>query len=84
MRIEVAYDRRIKVFDTDCFTETQPFSGKSMLATPKETAAIESVAMDGSTVLARLFGELVDVAKINRACFPLTGLGDRSQTASCG
>ena len=123
MRIEVAYDRRIEVFDTDRFTEAQPFSGKSMLAdftldysdaekdgiwltahcyaanegyreegegipkarrekgwrfqlaTPRETAAIESIAMDGSTVLGRLFGELVDVARIDRACFLFTGLG---------
>ena len=123
MRIEIAYEGRIEVFDTDRFTEAQPFSGKSMLAdftldyedaekdgiwltahcyaanesyreegegvpearrekgwrfqlaTPKETAAIESVAMDGSTVLARLFGELVDAAKIDRTCFLFTGLG---------
>lgn len=123
MRIEIAYEGRIEVFDTDRFTEAQPFSGKSMLAdftldyedaekdgiwltahcyaandpyrtdgeevpearrekgwrfqlaTPKETAAIESVAMDGSAVLARLFGELVDVARIDRACFLFTGLG---------
>lgn len=123
MRIEIAYEGRIEVFDTDRFTEAQPFSGKSMLAdftldyedaekdgiwltahcyaanesyreegegvpearrekgwrfqlaTPKETAAIESIAMDGSAVLARLFGELVDVAKIDRACFLFTGFG---------
>ena len=117
MRVEVAYPGRIEVFDTDRFTEAQPFTGKSMLAdftldyedaekdgiwltahcyaaneslprtdgeevpearrekgwrfqlaTPKETAAIESVAMDGSAVLARLYGELVDVARIDRAC----------------
>lgn len=123
MRIEIAYEGRIEVFDTDRFTEAQPFSGKSMLAdftldyedvekdgiwltahcyaanekyreegegvpearrekgwrfqlaTPKETAAIESVAMDGSTVLARLYGELVDAAKIDRTCFLFTRLG---------
>ena len=123
MRVEVAYPGRIEVFDTDRFTEAQPFTGKSMLAdltldyedaekdgiwltahcyaanesyreegegvpearrekgwrfqlaTPKETAAIESVAMDGSAVLVRLYGELVDVARIDRACFLFTGLG---------
>ena len=32
MRVEVAYRRRIEVFDTDRFTEAQPFTGKSMLA----------------------------------------------------
>ena len=32
MRIEIAYEGRIEVFDTDRFTEAQPFSGKSMLA----------------------------------------------------
>ena len=31
--------------------------------------------MDGSTVLARLYGELVDAAKIDRTCFLFTGLG---------
>lgn len=123
MRIEIAYEGRIEVFDTDRFTEAQPFSGKSMLAdftldyedaekdgiwltahcyaandayrtdgeevpearrekgwrfqlaTPKETAAIESVAMDGSAVLARLFGELVDMARMDRACSLFTGFG---------
>ena len=123
MRIEIAYEERIEVFDTDRFTEAQPFSGKSMLAdftldyedaekdgiwltahcyaandayrtdgeevpearrekgwrfqlaTPKETAAIESVAMDGSAVLARLYGELVDVARTDRACSLFTGFG---------
>ena len=123
MRIEIAYEGRIEVFDTDRFTEAQPFSGKSMLAdftldyedaekdgiwltahcyaandayrtdgeevpearrekgwrfqlaTPKETAAIESVAMDGSAVLARLYGELVDVARMDRACSLFTGFG---------
>ena len=45
------------------------------LATPKETAAIESVAMDGSAVLARLYGELVDVARMDRACSLFTGFG---------
>ena len=123
MRIEIAYEGRIEVFDTDRFTEAQPFSGKSMLAdftlnyedaekdgiwltahcyaandayrtdgeevpearrekgwrfqlaTPKEAAEIESVTLDGSTVLARLYGKLVDVARIDRACFLFTGLG---------
>lgn len=123
MRVEVAYPGRIEVFDTDRFTEAQPFTGKSMLAdfmldyanaeqrglwlaahsyaandayrtggeevpearrekgwrfqlaTPKEAAEIESVSLDGSTVLARLYGELVDVSKIDRACFLFTGLG---------
>ena len=122
MRVEVAYRRRIEVFDTDRFTEAQPFTGKSMLAdftldyadveqrglwltvhcyaandayktdgeevpearrekgwrfqlaTPKEVAEIESVSLDGSTVLARLYGELVDVTRIDRACFLFTGL----------
>ena len=32
MRVEVAYPGRIEVFDTDRFTEAQPFAGKSMLA----------------------------------------------------
>lgn len=32
MRIEIAYGGSIEVFDTDRFTEAQPFSGKSMLA----------------------------------------------------
>lgn len=32
MRVEVAYRGRIEAFDTDRFTEAQPFSGKSMLA----------------------------------------------------
>ena len=116
MRVEVAYRGRIEAFDTDRFTEAQPFSGKSMLAdltldyadvekkglwltahcyaaneayrtdggeapearrekgwrfqlaTPREAAGIESVTLDGSTVLARLFGELVDVARVDRAC----------------
>jgi len=123
MRVEVAYPGRIEVFDTDRFTETQPFTGKSMLAdfilqyedaeknglwltahcyaandtyktdgeevpearrekgwrfqlaTPKEVAEIESVSLDGSTVLARLFGELVDVTRIDRACSLFAGLG---------
>ena len=123
MRVEVAYRRRIEVFDTDRFTEAQPFTGKSMLAdftldyadveqrglwltvhcyaandayktdgeevpearrekgwrfqlaTPKEVAEIESVSLDGSTVLARLYGELVDATRIDRACFLFTGLG---------
>ena len=123
MRVEVAYRGRIEAFDTDRFTEAQPFSGKSMLAdltldyadvekkglwltahcyaaneayrtdggeapearrekgwrfqlaTPREAAGIESVTLDGSTVLARLYGELVDVARIDRACFLFTGLG---------
>jgi hypothetical protein len=32
MRVEVYYEGRIEVFDTDRFTEAQPFRGKSMLA----------------------------------------------------
>lgn len=123
MRIEIAYEGRIEVFDTDRFTEAQPFSGKSMLAdftlnyedaekdgiwltahcyaandayrtdgeevpearrekgwrfqlaTPKEATEIESVTLDGSTVLARLYGELVDVARMDRACSLFTGFG---------
>lgn len=123
MRVEVAYPGRIEVFDTDRFTEPQPFSGKSMLAdlsfdygnvgkeglwleahcyaanetyregngeipearrekgwkfqlaTPREATEIECVAMDGSLVLARMFGALVDVAKIDRASALLSGLG---------
>lgn len=115
MRVEVAYEGRIEVFDTDRFTEAQPFSGRSMLAdftlecedgeksglwltahcyaanegyrtdgeevpeawrergwrfqlaSPKEAGELESVAMDGETVLARMFGELVDVMKLDRA-----------------
>ena len=123
MRVEVAYPGRIEVFDTDRFTEAQPFSGKSMLAdltldyedaekdgiwltahcyaanesyreegegvpearrekgwrfqlaTPREAAGIESVTQDGSTELARLFGELVDVARVDRACALFVGPG---------
>ena len=123
MRVEVAYRGRIEAFDTDRFTEAQPFSGKSMLAdltldyadvekkglwltahcyaaneayrtdggeapearrekgwrfqlaTPREAAGIESVTLDGSTVLARLFGELVDVARVDRACALFVGPG---------
>ena len=45
------------------------------LATPREAAGIESVTLDGSTVLARLFGELVDVARIDRACALFVGPG---------
>ena len=30
MRVEVAYPGRIEVFDTDRFTEAQPFAGKSL------------------------------------------------------
>lgn len=123
MRVEVAYFGRIEVFDTDRFTEAQPFTGKSMLAdfmldfedverrglwlaahcyaandayrageeeipearrergwrfrlaTSKEAAEIESVTLDGSTVLARLYGKLVDVSRIDRACSLFTGLG---------
>lgn len=123
MRVEVAYRGRIEAFDTDRFTEAQPFSGKSMLAdltldyadvekkglwltahcyaaneayrtdggeapearrekgwrfqlaTPKEATEIESVTLDGSTVLARLYGELVDVARMDRACSLFTGFG---------
>ena len=123
MRVEVAYRGRIEAFDTDRFTEAQPFSGKSMLAdltldyadvekkglwltahcyaaneayrtdggeapearrekgwrfqlaTPREAAGIESVTLDGSTVLARLFGELVDVARVDRACALCVGPG---------
>lgn len=123
MRVEVAYEGRVEVFDTDRFTEAQPFAGKSMLAdfelrygdaeeqgvwltahsyaaneayrsddgevpearrekgwkfqlaTPKEAKGIEAVSMDGSAVLARLFGELVDVARVDRASALLVGLG---------
>lgn len=123
MRVEVAYRGRIEAFDTDRFTDAQPFSGKSMLAdltldyadvekkglwltahcyaaneayrtdggetpearrekgwrfqlaTPREAAGIESVTLDGSTVLARLFGELVDVARVDRACALFVGPG---------
>lgn len=123
MRVEVAYPGRIEVFDTDRFTEAQPFTGKSMLAdltldyedvecrglwltahcyaandpyrtdgeevpearrekgwkfqlaTPKEAAEIESVTLDGSTVLARLYDELVDVMRLDRASALFTGLG---------
>ena len=32
MKVEIAYESRVEVFDTDRFTESQPFSGKSMLA----------------------------------------------------
>ena len=108
MRVEVAYRGRIEAFDTDRFTEAQPFSGKSMLAdltldyadvekkglwltahcyaaneayrtdggeapearrekgwrfqlaTPREAAGIESVTLDGSTVLVRLSGYLAN------------------------
>ena len=45
------------------------------LATPREAAGIESVTLDGSTVLARLFGELVDVARVDRACALFVGPG---------
>lgn len=123
MRVEVAYLGRIEVFDTDRFTEAQPFTGKSMLAdftldyadveqrglwltahcyaandtyrtdgeevpearrekgwrfqlaTPKEAKGIESVVVDGSAVLARLFGELADIAKLDRASALFVGLG---------
>lgn len=123
MRVEVAYPGRIEVFDTDRFTEAQPFTGKSMLAdftldyadveqrglwltahcyaandtyrtdgeevpearrekgwrfqlaTPKEAAGIEGVSLDSSTVLARLYGKLVDITRIDRACFLFIGLG---------
>ena len=130
MRVEVAYRGRIEAFDTDRFTEAQPFSGKSMLAdltldyadvekkglwltahcyaaneayrtdggeapearrekgwrfqlaTPREAAGIESVTLDGSTVLARLFGELVDVARVDRACALFVGPGDDERLAA--
>lgn len=123
MRVEVAYLGRIEVFDTDRFTEAQPFTGRSMLAdltldyedverrglwltahcyaandayrtdgeevpearrekgwrfqlaTPKEAAEVESVSLDGTTVLARVYGELVDVSRIDRACSLFTGVG---------
>ena len=123
MKVEIAYEGSVEVFDTDRFTESQPFSGKSMLAdfelrygnaeadgirlsahcyaangayradgnevpearrekgwrfqlaTPREAAGIESVTLDGSTVLARLFGELVDVARVDRACALFVGPG---------
>lgn len=45
------------------------------LATPKEAAEVESVTLDGSTVLARVYGELVDVSRIDRACSLFTGVG---------
>lgn len=32
MKVEIAYEGRIEAFDTDRFTEAQPFSGRSMLA----------------------------------------------------
>ena len=123
MRVEVAYEGRVEVFDTDRFTEAQPFSGRSMLAdftleyeaaeknglwltahcyaanegyrtdgeevpearrekgwrfqlaSPKEAGELESVAMDGETVLARMFGELVDVMKLDRASALFAGPG---------
>lgn len=123
MRVEVVYERRVEVFDTDRFTEAQPFSGRSMLAdfelvyreveerglwlsihcyaaneeyradadgvpearrekgwrfqlaTSKEVSEIETVSMDGSTVLARLYGELVDVANVDRLCALFAGPG---------
>ena len=123
MRVEIAYERRVEVFDTDRFTEAQPFSGRSMLAdftleyeaaeknglwltahcyaaneayregggdvpearrekgwkfqlaTPTEAGQIDSVVMDGSTVLARVFGELVDVAKVDRTSALFSGPG---------
>lgn len=123
MRVEVAYDGHIETFDTDRFTEAQPFSGKSMLAdfsldyagaeerglwltahcyaaneayrtegeeipearrekgwrfqlaSPKEASSIESVSMDGTAVLARIYGELVDVARIERASALFVGSG---------
>ena len=125
MRVEVAYEGRVEVFDTDRFTEAQPFSGRSMLAdftleyeaaeknglwltahcyaanegyrtdgeevpearrekgwkfqlaSPKEAGELESVAMDGETVLARMFGELVDVMKLDRASALFAGPGGR-------
>lgn len=45
------------------------------LATPKEAAEIESVSLDGSTVLVRLYGELIDIARVDRSCFLFTGFG---------
>ena len=123
MRVEIAYERRVEVFDTDRFTEAQPFSGRSMLAdftleyeaaeknglwltahcyaanegyrtdgeqvpearrekgwrfqlaSPKEAGELESVTMDGETVLARMFGELVDVMKLDRASALFAGPG---------
>ena len=123
MRVEVAYEGCVEVFDTDRFTEAQPFSGRSMLAdftleyedaeknglwltahcyaanegyrtdgeevpearrekgwrfqlaSPKEAGELESVAMDGETVLVRLFGELVDVANVDRLCALYAGPG---------
>ena len=116
----------IEVFDTDRFTEAQPFTGKSMLAdltldyedaekdgiwltahcyaanesyreegegvpearrekgwrfqlaTPKETAAIESVAMDGSAASSLTWRGLTAPA----SCSP--GSEDHLQAASCG
>lgn len=123
MKVEIAYEGSVEVFDTDRFTEPQPFSGKSMLAdfelrygnaeadgiwlfahcyaangayrtdgnevpeakrekgwrfqlaSPREVSRIESVSMDGSAVLARLYGELVDVAKVDRVAALFVGGG---------
>ena len=121
MKVEIAYEGSVEVFDTDRFTESQPFSGKSMLAdfelrygnadgiwlsahcyaaneayrtdgnevpearrekgwrfqlaSPKEASCIESVSMDGSAVLARLYGELVDIAKVDRVAALFVGGG---------
>ncbi len=123
MKVEIAYEGRVEVFDTDRFTESQPFFGKSMLAdfelrygnaeadgiwlsahcyaangayradgnevpearrekgwrfqlaSPREASCIESVSMDGSAVLARLYGELVDVAKVDRVAALFVGDG---------
>ncbi len=45
------------------------------LASPKEAGELESVTMDGETVLARMFGELVDVMKLDRASALFAGPG---------
>ena len=48
---------------------------KFQLASPKEASCIESVSMDGSAVLARLFGELAGVAKVDRVAALFVGIG---------
>ena len=45
MRIEIAYEGRIEVFDTDRFTEAQPFSFKTKLA--DFTHAYQDAEKDG-------------------------------------
>ena len=48
---------------------------KFQLASPKEASCIESASMDGSAVLARLFGELAGVAKVDRVATLFVGIG---------